>query len=139
MLLCLREGSAQTIGRAATLRQKQQIKLSISPSQSQYTDCWSASPSSMMPGAWQGSHCKTNVKSLVSHDLEKAGTESRSAGVEADTLSPGQHLVINRDVVTNHPKHYQNLVADGRLVFNVTSKGKYSVNQPPEALSKPCC
>ena len=56
MPLYLRDGSAQTILRAATLRQKLQIQLSTSPSQ--YTDTRPTSHGAdpLMQGAWQGSH-----------------------------------------------------------------------------------
>ena len=54
-----RNGSAQTILRAATLRQKLQIELSI---RSKYTDTDQTSPSTdtITPGAWQGSHWSAN-------------------------------------------------------------------------------
>ena len=52
-----RDGSAQTILRAATLRQKLQIK-AFHLTQSQYTDTGPTSPRTdpITPGAWQGSH-----------------------------------------------------------------------------------
>ena len=58
MLAYLRDGSDQTILNAATPRWKLQIKLSISPNHSLYTDtrptCLSADP--VTPGTGQGSH-----------------------------------------------------------------------------------
>ena len=56
-LVCLRDGSAQTILRAATLRYKLQIKLSTSPSHSILTP---GRPDPITPGAWQGSHWSAN-------------------------------------------------------------------------------
>ena len=56
----LRDGSAQTILRAATLRYKLQIKLSTFK---QYTDTGLTSPNAdpVTPGSWQGSHWNTNL------------------------------------------------------------------------------
>ena len=58
MLVYLRDGSAQTILRTATLRQKFFFYLT----QSQYTDTGPTSPSAdpIVPGAWQGSHWSAN-------------------------------------------------------------------------------
>ena len=55
-LVYFRDGSAQTILRAATLRQKLQIK-AFHLTQSQYTDTGPTSPrvDPITPGAWQGS------------------------------------------------------------------------------------
>ena len=55
MLVYLKDGTAQTIVRAATLRQKLQIKL-FQFTQSQHTDTGPISPSTdpITPGAWQG-------------------------------------------------------------------------------------
>ena len=57
MLVHLRDGSAQTILRAATLRQKLQIQLSISPSHSILPP---GQPVPVSPGAWQGSYSSAN-------------------------------------------------------------------------------
>ena len=56
-LVYLRDGSAQTILRAATLRQKVADQ-TFYLTQSQYTDTTPTSPSAdpITPGAWQGSH-----------------------------------------------------------------------------------
>ena len=61
-LVYFRDGSAQTILRAATLRQKLQIK-AFHLTQSQYTDTGPTSPrvDPITPGAWQGSHWNANV------------------------------------------------------------------------------
>ena len=61
-LVYFRDGSAQTILRAATLRQKLQIK-AFHLTQSQYTDTGPTSPRAdrITPGAWQGSHWNANV------------------------------------------------------------------------------
>ena len=60
-LVYLRDGSAQTIIRAATLRYKLQKPI-FYLTQSQYTDTGSTSPRTdpITPGAWQGSHWSTN-------------------------------------------------------------------------------
>ena len=60
MLVYLRDGSAQTILRAATLRQVTYQTVYLT--QSQYTDTGPTSPSAdpIMQGAWQGSHWKAN-------------------------------------------------------------------------------
>ena len=57
MRVYLRDRSAQTILRAATLRQKLQTKLSIPPSHSILTP---GQPVPITPGAWQGSHWSAN-------------------------------------------------------------------------------
>ena len=56
----LRDRSAQTIVRAAKLRQKLQQTLYLT--ESQYTDTRPTSPSadSVTPGAWQGIHCSAS-------------------------------------------------------------------------------
>ena len=61
-LVYFRDGSAQTILRAATLRQKLQIKAFHLP-QSQHTDTGPTSPSAdpITSGAWQGSHWSAKV------------------------------------------------------------------------------
>ena len=61
-LVHFRDGSAQTILRAASLRQKLQIK-AFHLTQSQYTDTGPTSPRAdpITPGAWQGSHWNANV------------------------------------------------------------------------------
>ena len=61
-LVYFRDGSAQTSLRAATLRQKLQIK-AFHLTQSQYTDTGPTSPKAdpITPGAWQGSHWNANV------------------------------------------------------------------------------
>ena len=61
-LVYFRDGSAQTILRATTLRQKLQIK-AFHLTQSQYTDTGSTSPRAdpITPDAWQGSHWNANV------------------------------------------------------------------------------
>ena len=61
-LVYFRDGSAQTILRAATLRQKLQIK-AFHLTQSQYTDTGPTSPRAdpITPGVWQGSHWNANV------------------------------------------------------------------------------
>ena len=61
MRVYLREGSAQTIIRAATLKYKLQIKLFFFI-QSHYTDTGPTSPSAdpITLGVWQGSHWSAN-------------------------------------------------------------------------------
>ena len=61
-LVYFKDGSAQTILRAATLRQKLQIK-AFHLTQSQYTDIGPTSPRAdpITPGIWQGSHWNANV------------------------------------------------------------------------------
>ena len=65
-LVYFRDGSAQTILRAATLRQKLQIK-AFHLTQSQYTDTGPTSPRAdpIAPGAWQGSHWNANVTGMT--------------------------------------------------------------------------
>ena len=60
MQVHLSGGSAQTILRAATLRQKLSIKLAVS--QSQYSDTRQTilSDDPIKPEAWQGSHWSVN-------------------------------------------------------------------------------
>ena len=61
MLVYLRDRSAQTVAHAATLRQKLQLKLSISPSHSMSKQGLpSTSADTKTPGAWQGSHWSAN-------------------------------------------------------------------------------
>ena len=60
MPVFLRDGSAQTIARAATLREKLQIKLAVSPSHSTLTPGQPVPALiSITPGVWQGSHWST--------------------------------------------------------------------------------
>ena len=59
ILVCLRDRSARTILRAATLRQKLQTELSISPSHSILT---SPSTDPVTPGAWQGRDWSANFQ-----------------------------------------------------------------------------
>ena len=60
-LVYLRDGSAQTILRAATLSDKLQIK-TFYLTQIQYADTGLTSPSTdpITPGAWQGNHWSAN-------------------------------------------------------------------------------
>ena len=62
MLENLVHESAQSSVHAATLRSCRSNYLT----QPQYTDTWQTSPSAgpVTPGAWQGSHCSANFKSL---------------------------------------------------------------------------
>ena len=64
MLCYVMNGSAQTIVRAATLRQKLQIKVTFYLTKSQYIDTGPTSPSAdpITPGAWQGSHWSANFE-----------------------------------------------------------------------------
>ena len=57
----LRDGCAQTVVGAATLRFQLQIQLAVSCSQ--YTDTRPTSPSAdpRTPGTWQGLHCSADV------------------------------------------------------------------------------
>ena len=81
MLVYLRDGSAQTVVRAATLRQKLQIKLSILPSHSILT---SGRPVPALTGAWQGSQ-------FLSHwydsTLRRRDSNPGSSAPEADALT----------------------------------------------------
>ena len=60
MLVHLKDGSPWTSVRSATLRQKLQIKLSVS----RYTDTGPTDPSAdpITPDAWQGSHWSTSFE-----------------------------------------------------------------------------
>ena len=93
MLVYLRDGSAQTILRAATPRWKIQIQFSTSPSHSILTPgSTSASADPTMPGAWQGSHWSANF--LVT-GMTRPGKKPRrkrdsnpgSSAPEANTLT----------------------------------------------------
>ena len=93
MLQYLRDGSAQTTARAATLRQKQQDQ-TFYLAQSQYTDTRPTSPSAhpKTPGAWQGSHWSSNfeVTGMTrpgNRPTAKTGIEPRPAALEADVLT----------------------------------------------------
>ena len=91
MLAQLRDGSAQTIVRAATLRQELQIQLSTSP-QSQYTDTGPTSPTAdpITPGAQQGSHWSANLKVT---GITRPGKIPSQAGFEPRIFrSPGGRL-----------------------------------------------
>ena len=88
-----RIGSAQTILRAATLRQKLQIERSSSP-QSQYTDTGPTSPSAdpITPGAWQGSHWSANFEVTGMTRPRKKSRHKRdsnpgSSALETDALT----------------------------------------------------
>ena len=60
MLVCLRDGSAQTIVLAATLK-KEVADQTFDLSQSQYTDTRPISADPITPGKWQGSYWRANV------------------------------------------------------------------------------
>ena len=83
-LVYLRDGSVQT------LRQKLQIKLSISPSHHTNTGPTSPNADSITQDNWQDGHWSTSFTcSLTRPDkrpTEKAGFEPRSATLEVDTL-----------------------------------------------------
>ena len=91
MLVYFRNGSAQTAVRAATLTQKLQTKLFISPTHRILTPCQpfpTLTPGRVATGI-------TILKSLVCLSLEKrstkkAGIEPRSAAVEEDAMPLGQ-------------------------------------------------
>ena len=72
MLVYLRDGSAQTILRAAHT-EIEAVDQTFYLTQSQYTDARPTSPSvdPITPGAWQGSHWSAILKSLVWLDPEK--------------------------------------------------------------------
>ena len=93
MLVYLRDGSAQMILCAATLRQKLQIKLT----QSQYTDTGLTSPSAdpRTPGAWQGSHWSANfwVTGMTrpwKKSRRKRELNPESSALKANALPLGQ-------------------------------------------------
>ena len=96
MLAYLRDRSAQTIVRAATLRQKLQVKLPISPTHGVLTPGpTSPSDDPLTPDAWQGSHWSTSleVKGMTpsrTKSTAKSGIEARCAAVEADALPQGR-------------------------------------------------
>ena len=92
MQVYLRDGSAQTILRAATLRQVAGQTLHLI--QSQYTDAGPASPSAdpITPGAWQGSHWSANfevtgVTRLRKKSRRKRDSNPGSSALEADALT----------------------------------------------------
>ena len=97
MLVHLRDGSAQTVARAATLRQKWLIKVAISPTHLHNADTGPTSPSSglISPGAWRGSHWSVNfeVTGMArpgKRPTANAGIKRRSAALEVDTSPQGQ-------------------------------------------------
>ena len=92
----LRDGSAQTILRAATL-EIEVADPTFYLTQSQYTDTGPTSPSadSITPGAWQGSHWSAN---FLSHWYDSTPEKSRRkrdsnpgpSTLDADALPLGQ-------------------------------------------------
>ena len=94
MLVYFMDRSAQTVVRAATLRQKLQIK-TFYLTQSQYTDTGSTSPSTDPIMGQTSGRAATGVpifKSLVLLDPEKSPrrkqeSNPRSAALEADALT----------------------------------------------------
>ena len=81
----LRDGSAQTIVRAATLRQKLQVKLSTSPSHSILTPgrpVPGADP--ITPGAWQSSHWSANFQ--VTGMTRPGNIPTAQAGIKPRTF-----------------------------------------------------
>ena len=92
MLVYIRDGSAQTIVRTATLRYKLKIKLSISPSCSILTPGWPVP--ALTPWCQTLGKVATGVpifKSPVWLDREKSGhmwdSNPRSSALEADALT----------------------------------------------------
>ena len=92
MQVYLRDGSAQTILRAATLRQVAGQTFHLT--QSQYTDAGPASPSAVpiTPGALQGSHWSANfevtgVTRPRKNSLRKWDSNPGSSALEADALT----------------------------------------------------
>ena len=77
MRVYLRDGSAQTILRAATLRYKLQLQLSISSSPS--TD-------PVTPGAWQSSHWSADF-SITEKSWRKRDSNPGYSALKADTLT----------------------------------------------------
>ena len=75
MLVYLRDGSAKTIVRAATLRQVADQTFYLT--RSRYTDTGPTDPSAdpLTPGAWQGSHWSTNFFSRPENPMVQAGLE----------------------------------------------------------------
>ena len=91
MLVYLWDGSVQTIVRAATLRQKLQIK-NFYLIQSHYTDTGPTSPGAdpITPGAWQGSHWSANLYVI---GMTRSGKLPAQAGIEPRVrLSRGRCL-----------------------------------------------
>ena len=89
---CLRDESAQTILRAATLRQKLQNKLCLA--QLQYTDIGPTSPSAdpTTPGShWSTYFCVTGTSRLGKKKNSRRKQESNpeSVALEADALTTG--------------------------------------------------
>ena len=91
MLVYLRDGSAQTVARAATLRHVADPTFYLT--QSQFTDTRpsSASTDPISPGAWQGSHWSANfeVTSMTQSRKILAQEESdpRSSALKMDALT----------------------------------------------------
>ena len=90
MQVYLRDGSAQTILRTATLRQKLQT---FHLTRSQYTDTGPTSPSTdpITPSAWQGSHWDANFEVTCMSRPRKKSRRKResnpgSSALEADAL-----------------------------------------------------
>ena len=79
MLVYLRDGSAQTILRAATLGQKLQVKLYTSPSHRTDTGPTSPNADPITPGAWQGSHWSANFEVT---GMTRPGKTPAQAGFE---------------------------------------------------------
>ena len=94
MLVYLKDGSAQTLVLAATLRQKLQT---FYLTQVQYATIGptSLSADSFTPGAWQGSHWSTSFKVTGMtrpgiRSTVKTGLAPRSAALQTGALPPGQ-------------------------------------------------
>ena len=109
-LVYLRDGSAKTILRAATL----EIEVADPTSylaQSQYTDTGPTSPSAdpITPGAWQGSHWSANFEVTGMTRPRKKSRRKRDSNpgpsaLEADALPLGQRGGDNRQTNINRER-----------------------------------
>ena len=100
MLVYLRDGSAQTILRAATLRQVACQTFNLT--QSQYTDTRPTSPSAdpIIPGAWQGRHWSANLEvagmTRLGQILLQAGFEPQIFGCQGRCLNHSANEAVCR-------------------------------------------
>ena len=104
MLVYLRDGSAQTSVRPSTVSWKLQIQLATT--QSRYTDTGPTSPrvDPIKPGAWQGSHWRTNFLShwydlTRKNPAEKAGIEPRICRPQGGRLNHQAHEAVTEQEV----------------------------------------
>ena len=114
MLVYLRDGSAQTTVRSATLRQKLQIKLAVSTSHSVLTP---GRPVPITPDSWQGSQ-------LFSQWYDMTWRKDPRPKLESNPALP----LSRSDVFTGRPRRRS--VETGRLVGLVVKASASRAEDP---------